>query len=549
MTRDDNHDGDHPKTSNTTPLVPLPTPQISYSVSSIKLPILKKGEYDIWAMKIEHYLSYTDYPIWQVIQNGNGPQSVTTDTNGLIKVLPPKTAEEVVARERERKARTTLLMALPDDHLAKFHKMADAKEMWEATKSRFSGNGESKKMQIYLLKQQFEGFSVSTSEGLHKGYDRFQTLLSQLEIHGAGVSHEDANQKFLRVFEHDVKVFLLLLSKSQKEGSSSYTDEVIHSLFANQSSAPQLDYDDLKQFNDDDMEEMDLKWQVVMISMRIKQFHKRTGRKLQFNTKDPVGFDKTKVECFNCHRIWHFARDCRAKGNQDSRRRDDGYNENKARDNGRRPAYQDDLKALVTINGEDIDWSGHIEEDAQNYAMMAYSSSNSGSDNEAEGDRVERAITTDASLETAHDSDNITKTQTTAMPNVDIPQGIDTGGRPRRQETMRGTFAQTRSERVLEQPNEPPLPEEETEEEAGSQGDSDQEVEESKLYMRIILEEDMAIEAIPLAVKPPVIIEYKIVKEGKISTYHITRADRSTRRYTSMINLLKNIDRKDLETL
>nr|GFB02465.1 ribonuclease H-like domain-containing protein [Tanacetum cinerariifolium] len=117
--------------------------------------------------------------------------------------------------------------------------MADAKEMWEAIKSRFGGNDESKKMQKYLLKQQFEGFCMSSSEGLHKGYDRFQTLLSQLEIHGAGVLHEDANQK--------------------------------------------------------------------------------------------------------------------AKRNQDSRRRDDGYNGNKTKDNGRRPAYQDDSKALVTIDGEDID--------------------------------------------------------------------------------------------------------------------------------------------------------------------------------------------------
>nr|GEY66026.1 ribonuclease H-like domain-containing protein [Tanacetum cinerariifolium] len=102
--------------------------------------------------------------------------------------------------------------------------------------------------------------------------------------------------------------------------------------------------------NDDDMEEMDLKWQVAMISMRIKKFYKRTGKK--------------------------------AKKNQDNRRRDVGYNGNKARDNGRRPAYQDDSKRLVTIDGEDIDWSGYVEEDTQNYAMMAYSSNNSGSDNE-----------------------------------------------------------------------------------------------------------------------------------------------------------------------
>ncbi|GJS54741.1 hypothetical protein Tco_0628103 [Tanacetum coccineum] len=89
-------------------------------------------------------------------------------------VLPPKTTKEILARERERKARTTLLMALPEDHLVKFDKMTDAKQMWEAIKSRFGGNDESKKM--------------------HK----FQSLLSQLEIHGAGVSTEDANKKFLR---------------------------------------------------------------------------------------------------------------------------------------------------------------------------------------------------------------------------------------------------------------------------------------------------------------------------------------------------------------
>nr|GEX41857.1 hypothetical protein [Tanacetum cinerariifolium] len=76
-----------------------------------------------------------------------------------------------------------------------------------------------------------------------------------------------------------------------------------------------------------------------------------------------------------------------------------------------------------------------------------------------EGDKVERVITTDASLEAVQDSDNIIKTQTTAMPNVDIPQGIDTGSSPRRQETIGGTSALTRSERVLEQPNEQPLTE------------------------------------------------------------------------------------------
>nr|GEU86944.1 reverse transcriptase domain-containing protein [Tanacetum cinerariifolium] len=235
-------------------------------------------------------------------------------------------------------------MALLEDHLAKFHKIADAKEMWEAIKSRFGGNNESKKMQKYLLKQKFKGFSVSASKGLHKGYDRFQTLLSQLEIHGAGVSHEDVNQKFLRslpsswsqvsfimitkpgldalsfddlynnlrVFERDVKG----TTASSSSSSSSNIHNVAFVSADNTSSTNDI--------NDDDIEEMDLK----------------------------------------------------------CRRRDAGYNGNKARDNGRRPAYLDDSKVLVTIDGEDIDWSGHVEEDAQNYAMMVYSSSNSGSDNE-----------------------------------------------------------------------------------------------------------------------------------------------------------------------
>nr|GEW59648.1 hypothetical protein [Tanacetum cinerariifolium] len=90
---------------------------------------------------------------------------------------------------------------------------------------------------------------------------------------------------------------------------------------------------------------------------------------------------------------------------------------------------------------------------------------------------------------------------------------------------------------------------EQTEEEVKAQVDTDQEVKEMKLYMKIVSDEEIAIDAIPLATKPLVIVDYKIVKEGKISTYHIIRVDGSTKRYTSMINLLENINREDLETI
>nr|GEU44856.1 putative ribonuclease H-like domain-containing protein [Tanacetum cinerariifolium] len=366
MTGDDNRDGDQPKTSNTTPPIPPPTQQIPHIVSSIKFPILKKGEYDIWTMKMENYLSHTDYPIWQVIHNGNGPVFVTTDTNGMIKVLPSKTAEEIVSRERERKAKTTLLMALPEDHLAKFHKMADAKEIWEAIKSIFGGNDESKKMQKYLLKQQFEGFSVSASEGLHKGsLPSFWSHVALIMRNKSGLdtlSFDDLYNN-LRVFERDVN--------GTTTSSSSNTQNVVFVSSNNTSSTNDI--------NDDDIEEMDLKWQVAMISMRIKKFYKRTCRKLQFDTNDPVDFYKTKVECFNCHKKDILLETAELKGIKTTKEEMLGTME--ARDNGRRPRYQDDSKALVTIDGEDIDWFGHVEEDTQNYAMMDYSFSNSGSDN------------------------------------------------------------------------------------------------------------------------------------------------------------------------
>ncbi|GJY04390.1 putative ribonuclease H-like domain-containing protein [Tanacetum coccineum] len=280
----------------------------------------------------------------------------------------------------------------------------------------------------------------SNKEGLHKGYDRFKSILSQLEIHGACVSTEDANQKFLRslpsswsqvslvmrtkpgvdnlsfddlynnlrVFESDIKgstgssssahnvAFISSEStsstndvsiaygvstssgyNSQRENSSSYTDELMYSFFANQSSGPQLDHEDLEQLDEFYLEEMDLKWQVAMILMRLKKFYKKTGKRLQFDAKELVGFNKTKFEYFNCHKTGHFARECRSKGNQESRRRDTGNTGYKAKYNERRLGKQEEPKALITLDGEGVDWTGHAEDGQENFALMAYSNSSS----------------------------------------------------------------------------------------------------------------------------------------------------------------------------
>ncbi|GJZ62318.1 ribonuclease H-like domain-containing protein [Tanacetum coccineum] len=110
-----------------------------------------------------------------------------------------------------------------------------------------------------------------------------------------------------------------------------------------------------------------------MISMRLKKFYKKTGRKLHFDAKELVGSNKTEVECYNCHKTRHFARECRLKGNQDARRRGAGNFGYKAKDNGRRPGKQEESKALVTLDGEGIDWTAHAEDEQENFALMAFS--------------------------------------------------------------------------------------------------------------------------------------------------------------------------------
>ncbi|GJX06476.1 putative ribonuclease H-like domain-containing protein [Tanacetum coccineum] len=153
------------------------------------------------------------------------------------------------------------------------------------------------------------------------------------------------------------------------------------------SNSPQLDDDDLEQIDHDDLEEMDLKWQVAMLSIRVKRFYKKTRRKLIFNGKEPVSFDKTKVECFNCHRRGHFVRECRAPRNQENKNGDAWY---RSRDNTRRivPVETSDAlvvqdNALIVQDGLGYDWSYIAQDEPTEFALMAYTSNSSGSDTEA----------------------------------------------------------------------------------------------------------------------------------------------------------------------
>ncbi|GKA61634.1 hypothetical protein Tco_0761153, partial [Tanacetum coccineum] len=136
-----------------------------------KLPMLKLGEYEMWEIRIKQYFQIQDYALWEVIENGNSwvPIPVTAPESGpstALKMTVPSTAEEKICKKNDVKARSLLLMALPNEHQLTFNQYVDAQSMFVAIKARFGGNDATKKTQKALLKQQYENFNATSSESL-----------------------------------------------------------------------------------------------------------------------------------------------------------------------------------------------------------------------------------------------------------------------------------------------------------------------------------------------------------------------------------------------
>ncbi|GJY91446.1 putative ribonuclease H-like domain-containing protein [Tanacetum coccineum] len=359
-----------------------------------RLPILNPGEYDLWLMRIEQYFLMTDYSLWEVILNGN---KVLKRTVGEVEQeYEPTSAEEKQDRRNEMKARGTLLMALPNKDQLKFHSYKDAKLLMEAIEKRL------------------------------------QKLISQLEIQGEVIAQEDMNLKLLRNLPSEWKTHALIWrnkeeietislddfhnnnitneadnttyeviaahTQSNPTSGDNLSNAVICAFLASQPNSPQLAREDLEQIDPNDLEEMDLQWEIVMLTIRARRFIKRTGRMLDVNSQR-VGFDRSNVECYNCHKNGHFAKEYRALRNQ----------ENRGRENSRRIVTVETPteNALVAQDGNGgYDWSYQgKEEHPTNYALMAYTSSGSSSSSDSKVDSCSKScVKAYATLKEQYDS-------------------------------------------------------------------------------------------------------------------------------------------------
>nr|GEU86668.1 ribonuclease H-like domain-containing protein [Tanacetum cinerariifolium] len=197
-------------------------------------------------------------------------QVKTQVVEGVTTVMPITSVEDKAQRRLEVKARSTLMMGILNEHQLKFNSIKDAKQLLKAVEKRFSGNVVTKKTQRNLLKQQYKNFIASNSKMPDQTFDRLQKLVSQLEMLGENHSQEDVNQKLLRSLSPEWNTHVIVW-RNKADLETTNIDDLYDNL------------KDLGQIHPDDLEEMDLRWQMTMLTIRARRRHFATECKAPRN--------------------------------------------------------------------------------------------------------------------------------------------------------------------------------------------------------------------------------------------------------------------------
>nr|GEV92257.1 hypothetical protein [Tanacetum cinerariifolium] len=292
--------------------------------------------FDLEPIRIQQYLQNEHYALWEVIEFGDSYEAPQEEsgTGSASKSSAKKkgrtvvvTTKDIQKRMNDVKARTTLLLALPDEHQLRFIKYKTAQELWGAILKIFGGNEATKKTKKNQLKQQYRNFKAEGSETLEQTFNRLQAIRNRGDLDTMSL---DDLYNHLKVYE----------PKVQKKSKSNSQNMAFISSAKNSSG----------------------KGEVNTASITTTGTHKKTGKKITIQGTDVAGYNKLKVECFNYHKMGHFARKCRGPRSQDRGKRENQKQGSKIEESA--------PKALMAIDGVGWDWS-YIANEEENHALVA----------------------------------------------------------------------------------------------------------------------------------------------------------------------------------